>query len=217
MPNTYKKRHYGNKTRHAKKNKTTACYLGSESTRALLASIETMAEHRMALMTQLMNGITPNLIIKVRQYKDFINSVVTSYEYRRKNIPSVLLTILTQTNTVIERANHIIRFHNDPEFLQCELATNGYDIIVACIQSTIENMVKLEDGIRDYTQTALDDYKGRREAIDTQEAINTQHTIRNKTTRRTVALYISNFARALAAAIAATTERARALTRRTRS
>ena len=204
MPKTHKKREYNKKRRYAKKNKTKAGKVPESTRAALIASIETMTEqNNMALMRQLLDGICPNLIIKVREYEDFINSVVTSYEYRHKNIPSVLVTLITQIRTVIERANHIIRFRNEPEFLQEELATNGYDIIVAFIQLTIGNIEDLEDRMRDYTQNALDDYEG------TQLEIETQPAIRNRTTRRTVAHSISNFARALAA-------RARTLTRRTR-
>lgn len=159
-------------------------------------------QNNMALMRQLLNGICPNLIIKVREYEDFINRVNT--EYRHKNIPSVLLTLITQIRTVIERSNHIIRFHNEPEFLQEELAINDYDIIVAFIELTIENIEDLEECIQDYTQNALDDYEG------TQLEIETQPAIRNITTRRTFAHSISNFARALSAI-------ARTLTRRTRN
>ena len=150
------------------------------------------------------NVVIHQCYARFKTYEDFINSVVRSYEYRHKNIPSVLVTLITQIRTVIERANHIIRFHNEPEFLQEELAINGYDIIVAFIQLTIGNIEDLEDRMQDYTQNALDDYEG------TQLEIETQPTIRNRTTRRTVAHSISNFARALAA-------RARTLTRRTQN
>ena len=46
MSKTHKKKHYSKKKHYAKKNKPKAGYLGPASTRALLASIETMAEHR---------------------------------------------------------------------------------------------------------------------------------------------------------------------------
>jgi hypothetical protein len=199
MPKTYKKKNI-KKKHYAKKNKTKAGYLGPSSTRALLASIETMAQHRIAEITQSIARIAPTLIIKVGQYKAFINSVFTSYEYRRKNIPSVLLTMITQIRAVLERVNHVLRFHTEPEFLQRELAINGYNDIVAFIGLTIDNMEDLEDRMRDYTQNALDDYRGAQLGVETQPAM------RNNTTRRTDAIVRPP-----------RTERARALTRRTRS
>jgi len=42
-----------------------------------------MAQHRIAEITQSITRIAPTLIVKVGQYKAFINSVFTSYEYRR--------------------------------------------------------------------------------------------------------------------------------------
>jgi len=200
MLKTYKKREYGKKRRYAKKNKTKAGYLGPASTRALLASIETMAENRIAEITQSIARIAPTLIIKVGQYKAFINSVFTSYEYRRKNIPYVLLTMITQIRAVLERVNHLLRFYNEPGFLQRELAINGYNDIVAFIGLTIDNMEDLENNMRDYTQNALDDYRG------AQLGIETQPTMRNTTTRRTDAIVRPP-----------RTTRAQALTRRTRS
>jgi hypothetical protein len=199
MPKTYKRKNI-KKKHYAKKNKLEAGYLGPASTRALLASIETMAEHRIAEITQSITRIYPILIIKVRQYKAFINSVFTSYEYRRKNIPSILLTMITQIRTVLERVNHIIRFYNEPGFLQSELAANGYNDIVAFIGLTIDNMEDLEDRMRDYTQNAVDDYRG------AQLGVETQPNMRNTTTRRTDAIVRPP-----------RTERARALTRRIRS
>lgn len=150
MPKTHKKREYRKKRRYAKKNKTKAGKVPESTITALIASIETMAEqNEMALMRQLLNELCPNLIINVIAYEDFINSVYT--EYRHKNIPSVLLNLITQIRTVIERINHIIRFHNEPEFLQEELALNGYDIIVAFIELTIGNIEDLEVRMQDYT------------------------------------------------------------------
>jgi len=198
MPKTHKKREYGKKRRYDKKNNNKAGHLDSASTRA--SSIETMTQHRLAEITQSITRIAPTLIIKVGEYEAFINSVYTSYEYKRKNIPSVLLTMITQIRTVLERVIHLLRFYTEPAFLQNELAANGYNDIVAFIGLTIGNMEDLEDKMQTYTQNALDDYKGAQLGIETQPAI------RNRTTRRTDAIVRPP-----------RTERARALTRRTRS
>jgi hypothetical protein len=204
MPKTYKrknikKKHYSKKKHYIKKTKIQAGKNTEAESRELLASIQGY-QLQLEEITQSIARIAPTLIIKVGQYKAFINSVFTSYEYRRKNIPSVLLTMITQIRAVLERVNHVLRFHTEPEFLQRELAINGYNDIVAFIGLTIDNMEDLEDRMRDYTQNALDDYRG------AQLGVETQPTMRNNTTRRTDAIVRPP-----------RTERARALTRRTRS
>ena len=193
MPKTYKNKRY------AKKNKNKAGKNVQAESRELLASIQAY-QLQLEELTQSITRIYPTLVIKVRQYKAFINSVFTSYEYRRKNIPSVLLTMITQINLVLEEVNHLIRFHNEAGFLQRELAENGYNDIVDFIGLIIDNMEDLENNMRNYTQNALDDYKG------AQLGIETQPNMRNTTTRRTDAIVRPP-----------RTERARALTRRTRS
>ena len=193
MPKTYKNKRY------AKKNKNKAGKNVQAESRELLASIQAY-QLQLEELTQSITRIYPTLVIKVRQYKAFINSVFTSYEYRRKNIPSVLLTMITQINLVLEEVNHLIRFHNEAGFLQRELAENGYNDIVDFIGLIIDNMEDLENNMRNYTQSALDDYQG------AQLGIETQPNMRNTTTRRTDAIVRPP-----------RTERARALTRRTRS
>jgi hypothetical protein len=108
--------------------------------------------------------------------------------------------MITQIRTVLERVNHIIRFYNEPGFLQRELAVNGYNDIVAFIALTQRNIIDLDANMQYYTQNALDDYKG------AQLGIETQPNMRNTTTRKTDAIVRPP-----------RTERARALTRRTRS
>jgi hypothetical protein len=193
MPKTYKNK------RNTKKNKNKAGKNAEAESRELLASIQAY-QLQLEELTQSIARIYPTLVIKVRQYKAFINSVFTSYEYRRKNIPSVLLTMITQINLVLEEVNHLIRFHNEAGFLQRELAENGYNDIVDFIGLIIGNMEDLENNMRNYTQSALDDYQG------AQLGIETQPNMRNTTTRRTDAIVRPP-----------RTERARALTRRTRS
>ena len=199
MSKTHKKKHYSKKKHYAKKNKPKAGKNAEAESRELLASIQAY-QLQLEEITQSITRIYPILIIKVRQYKSFINSVFTSYEYRRKNIPSILLTMITQIRTVLERVNHIIRFYNEPGFLQSELAVNGYNDIVAFIGLTIGNMEDLENNMQIYTQNALDDYKG------AQSGIETQPNMRNTTTRRADAIV-----RPL------NPERLTAITRRTRS
>ena len=193
MPKTYKNR------KHPKKLKNKAGKNAQAESRELLASIQAY-QLQLEELTQSIARIYPTLVIKVRQYKAFINSVFTSYEYRRKNIPSVLLTMITQINLVLEEVNHLIRFHNEAGFLQRELAENGYNDIVDFIGLIIDNMEDLENNMRDYTQNALADYRG------AQLGIETQPNMRNRTTQYTDAIVRP-----------ARTTRAQALTRRIRS
>jgi len=199
MSKTHKKKHYSKKKHYVKKNKPKAGKNAEAESRELLASIQAY-QLQLEEITQSITRIYPILIIKVRQYKSFINSVFTSYEYRRKNIPSILLTMITQIRTVLERVNHIIRFYNEPGFLQRELAANGYNDIVAFIALTQRNIIDLDANMQYYTQNALDDYKG------AQLGIETQPNMRNSTTRRTDAIVRPP-----------RTARAQALTRRIRS
>jgi len=193
MPKTYKKKTRGKKT------KPKAGHVSAQ-THALLARMEAVAMQNHAQVTQAIAGIAPTLVLKSRQYKAFINSVTMSYEYKRKNIPSILLTILTQIITVLQRVNHLLRLHNEPDFLQAELIRRGYNVIVAFIEITLTSMEQLEQTMHDYTSSALADYRG------AQLGIETQPNMRNRTIRNTDAIVRP-----------ARTTRAQALTRRVRS
>ena len=203
MPKTSKNRKHARKNdrKNDRKTKAKAGYV-PESARAMLASLEARLthNHNIAQLTQNMANIAPTLILKSRQYTAFINSVTTSYEYNVKNIPIVLLRLITQIHTVLERVNHLLRFHNEPAFLEAELGRNGYNDIVTFIELTLTNMEDIEDKMQRHTQSALDDYKG------AQLGVEIRPIIRNRTTRRTDAIVRPP-----------RTIRALALTRRTRS
>jgi len=195
MPKPYKK-----KTRTKKAKAKVKAGFVSARARELLASIEATLIQNHARLAQSIARIVPILVLKSRQYKAFINSVTTSYEYKRKNIPSILLTMLAQSNTVLQRVNHLLRFHNEPGFLQAELGRHGVNAIVAFIELTLTSMEELEETMNDYTQNALADYRG------AQLGIETQPNMRNRTTRNTDAIVRPP-----------RTIRAQALTRRIRS
>jgi DNA integrity scanning protein DisA with diadenylate cyclase activity len=150
MPKPYKEK---TRTKNAKAN------AGHVSARAreLLASIEATLIQNHAQLAQSIARIAPILVLKSTQYKAFINSVTTSYEYKRKNIPSILLTMLAQSSTVLQRVNHLLRFHNEARFLQAELGRLGLNAISAFIELTLTSMEELEETMRDYTQNALAD------------------------------------------------------------
>ena len=187
------------KRKYSKKLKKTGGYF-PESNIELLASIESTLAQNYAQLTQTINTIYPTLSFKVRQYKAFINSVITSYEYNQKNIPIVLLRLISQMRTVLERLNHLIRLRTEPGFLQAELGRNGYNDMVTFIELTITNIENIEERMQHYTQSALNDYRGAQLGVETQPAI------RNYTNRRTDAIVRPP-----------RTIRAQALTRRIRS
>ena len=187
------------KRKYSKKLKKTGGYF-PESNIELLASIESTLAQNYAQLTQTINTIYPTLSFKVRQYKAFINSVITSYEYNQKNIPVVLLRLISQMRTILERLNHLIRLRTEPGFLQAELGRDGYNDMVTFIELTITNIEDIEERMQDYTQSVLDDYRGAQLGVETRPAI------RNYTNRRTDAIVRPP-----------RTTRARALTRRTRS
>ena len=187
------------KRKYSKKLKKTGGYF-PESNIELLASIESTLAQNYAQLTQTINTIYPTLSFKVRQYEAFINSVITSYEYNQKNIPVVLLRLISQMRTVLERLNHLIRLRTEPGFLQAELGRNGYNDIVTFIELVLTNTEDIDKRMQHYTQTALNDYRGAQLGVETRPAI------RNYTNRRTDAIVRPP-----------RTTRARALTRRTRS
>jgi hypothetical protein len=195
MPKTKRK----TKRKLNKKTKAKAGYV-SATAQAMLASLEASITHNIAQLRQSLANIVPTLILKSRQYKAFINSVTTSYEYNHKNIPIVLLRLIAQIRTVLERVNHLLRFHNEPAFLEAEIARHGFNDIVTFIDLTLTNMEDIEDKMQRHTQSALDDYKGAQLGVEIRPAI------RNNTNRRTDAIVRPP-----------RTTRARALTRRTRS
>jgi hypothetical protein len=199
MPKTSKNRKRARKAKSKTKTKVKAGFV-SAAARAMLVSLEANITHNLRQLRQSLARIVPILVLKSRQYKAFINSVSTSYEYNHKHIPIVLLRLIAQIRIVLERVNHLLRFHNEPAFLEAELARNGFNDIVTFIDLTLTNMEDIEDKMQHHTQSALDDYKG------AQLGIEIRPTIRNSTNRRTDAIVRPP-----------RTTRAQALTRRTRS
>ena len=202
MPKTHKKRYYAKKTKTKTKTKTKvkAGYV-SATARAMIAALEARITHNIGQLRQLLARIAPTLTLKSREYKDYINNVSTSYEYNHKNIPIVLLRLITRIHTVLERVNHLLRCHNEPAFLEAELERNGYNDMVTFIDLTLTNMEELEERMQRHTQNSLDDYN-----ISARYGVEIIPTIRNRTNRRIDATVTPLDG-----------ERGRALTRRTRT
>ena len=134
------------------------------------------------------------------QLASFVNSVNTKYEFNTRNTPDVLLQILPQVNNVLIRIRHILRFHNDPQFLQAEFREVGFIALRTFILNTIGETRRIHNIIGDYRANMVADYNM------AQIGVETQPNMRNYTTRRTDAIVRPP-----------RTTRAQALTRRTRS
>jgi hypothetical protein len=198
MPKIYKNKTHRKKT-YIKKTKTQAGKNAEAESRELLASIQAYPL-QLEQLTQMLATMRPVLQAKSMQYTLISNSMLTSYEYDHRNIPSVLLTMLHSILPVIEKINHLLRCLNEPAFLASELARHGYNNFMSFIELTLNNMEELDEKLVDYRSSVLADYRG------AQLGIETQPTMRNRTTRRTDAIVRPG-----------RTTRAQALTRRIRS
>ena len=134
------------------------------------------------------------------QLASFVNSVNTTYEFNTRNTPNVLLQILPQVTNVLIRIRHILRFHNDPQFLQAEFREVGFIALRTFILNTIGETRRIHNIIGDYRANMVADYNM------AQIGVETQPNMRNYTTRRTDAIVRPP-----------RTTRAQALTRRIRS
>ena len=195
MPKTYKKSIIRKKnkarSRERPRSRRRAGRVDEERARALLEIIE---------LRQAINSISSLLVLKASEYRAYINDVSTTHGYNHKNIPIVLLRLVTQIDNVLKRITHLLRCHNDYLFLQAELEQNGYNNMVSFIDLTLTSMEEVEQRMQRYTLTKLDDYVG------AQLGIEIQPVIRNRTYRMADAITRHP-----------DSERTRAITRKTRS
>ena len=134
------------------------------------------------------------------QLASFVNSVNTSYEFNTRNTPDVLLQMLPEVNNVLMRIRHILRFRNEPQFLEAEFREVGYFALRIFILNTIGDTRRIHNIIGEYRANSVADYNMAQIGVESQPAL------RNYTIRRTDAIVRPP-----------RTTRAQALTRRTRS
>ena len=134
------------------------------------------------------------------QLASFVNSVNTSYEFNTRNTPDILLQMLPEVNNVLIRIRHILRFRNEPQFLEAEFREVGYFALRTFILNTIGDTRRIHNIIGNYRANSVADYNMAQIGVETQPAL------RNYTTRRTDAIVRPP-----------RTIRAQALTRRIRS
>jgi hypothetical protein len=158
-------------------------------------------EKNLQRLTAFLARIYNPLYLKELQLTAFVNSVNTSYEFNTSNTPSVLLQILPQVNNVLMRIRHILRFHNEPQFLRAEFREVGFFALRTFLLNTILEGRRIDTMLADYRANMVADYN-----MAAQYGIETQPGMRNYTTRRTDAIVRPP-----------RTARAQAITRRTRS
>ena len=134
------------------------------------------------------------------QLAAFITSVNTTYEFNTRNTPDILLQILPEVNDVLIRIRHILRFHNEPQFLQAEFREVGFIALRTFLLNTIRQARRIHNIIGDYRANMVADYNMAQIGVESQPAL------RNYTIRRTDAIVRPP-----------RTTRSLALTRRTRS
>lgn len=134
------------------------------------------------------------------QLASFVNSVNTAYEFNTRNTPDVLLQILPEVNDVLIRIRLILRFRNEPQFLEAEFREVGFIALKTFILNTIGETRRIHNIIGDYRANMVADYNM------AQLGVESQPRMRNYTIRRTDAIVRPP-----------RTTRAQALTRRTRS
>ena len=162
---------------------------------------EKSKEKNLQRLTAFLARIYNPLYLKELQLTAFVNSINTSYEFNTRNTPRVLLQILPQVNNVLIRIRHILRFHNEPQFLRAEFREVGFFPLRTFLLNTILEGRRIDTILADYRANMEVDYN-----MAAQYGIETQPAMRNTTTHRTDAIVRPP-----------NPERTRALTRRTRS
>jgi len=106
----------------------------------------------------------------------FINNVNIHYEF---NDDQNMLPLLDDT---LVRVRRIIRFYNEPQFLQAQLKIDGYLALRNYILDTVSRISNVNSLMRRYMNGSLNDYRM------SQFGIEIQPTLRNSTTRRAEAI-----------------------------
>ena len=106
----------------------------------------------------------------------FINNVNIHYEF---NDEQNMLPLLDDT---LLRVRRIIRFYNEPQFLQSQLKIDGYLALRNYILDTVSRISNVNSLMRRYMNGSLNDYRM------SQFGIEIQPTLRNSTTRRAEAI-----------------------------
>ena len=116
------------------------------------------------------------------QLAAFITSVNTTYEFNTRNTPDILLQMLPEVTNVLIRIRHILRFHNEPQYLQAEFREVGFIALRTFLLNTIREARHIHIIIGHYRANMAADYNM------AQLGVESQPNMRNYTTRRTDAI-----------------------------
>ena len=138
---------------------------------------DTYRQKNLRKITALLNQYRGQFLSTERSLLHSINIVRTNYEF---NDEQNMLPLLNDTLTKVRR---IVRFYNDPQFLQEQLKERGFETLKNEIMATISRLTNVRNLIRKYvTNESLDDYRM------SQLGVELQPTLRNTTTRREEAI-----------------------------
>ena len=138
---------------------------------------DTYRQKNLRKITALLNQYRGQFLSTERSLLHSINIVRTNYEF---NDEENMLPLLNDTLTKVRR---IVRFYNDPQFLQEQLKERGFETLKNEIMATISRLTNVRNLIRKYvTNESLDDYRM------SQLGVELQPTLRNTTTRREEAI-----------------------------
>ena len=128
-------------------------------------------------LTAILNQYREQFLTTERSLLRLINIVRTYYEF---NDEENMLPLLNDTLIKVRR---ILRFYNDPQFLQQQLRDQGFETLKNEIMTTITRLVNVRNLIRKYdTNETLDDYRL------SQLGVEMQPSLRNNTTSRAEAI-----------------------------
>lgn len=149
----------------------------------------------------LLNIITNHeLQMFLTAFEHFVDSVNTTYEFDDKKTPGYLLNVKLMAETAIRQTKMLLGLKMNPETLKTMFNRVGYNNLAITIVTSINNIKNTIIAIQNFTNIAVDDYRG------AQLGIETQPLVRNTTTRRVDSIIRPP-----------RTTRAQAMTRRVRS
>jgi len=108
----------------------------------------------------------------------FVDSVNTTYEFDDKKTPGYLLNVKLMAETAIRQTKMLLGLKMNSETLKTMFNRVGYNNLAITIVTSINNIKNTIIAIQNFTNIAVDDYRG------AQLGIETQPLVRNTTTRR---------------------------------
>tara|TARA_Y100001970_G_C14206609_1_gene844425 strand:+ start:1585 stop:2235 length:651 start_codon:yes stop_codon:yes gene_type:complete len=129
---------------------------------------------------QYLNGMPiQNLEVLKQSYDYFIDSVNTSYQFDKKNIPSIILDIKPNVKKGQIAAKFLIDLRKNENKLKQLFKKVGYNNIITIIDTMTEDLQHALVSMKIFREFAINDYKA------SQLGLESKPVIRNTSTRRT--------------------------------